>query len=283
MNTTHTNTLARHPLRSFFVLAFALSWLIEVPLALEARGLLNAHLPFGLHYLAGFGPLLAAALVSYAASGRIELKRLFERLVKWRVGIGWWLVALSPLIALVVISMAMRLAHGEILGIAQLGQIDHFPALGVMALPFWIATFGVGEETGWRGFALPRLQARHNALAATGIIWALWALWHTPLFFYMYPVSVLPGLIIGLLAGAIIFTWIFNSTGGSVLMTILWHGLFNYATACTACKTSVPAAVLSTVVMIWAGIIVLLFRPANLAHVEKIATVDMVPAKLEAH
>ena len=64
-------------------------------------------------------------------------------------------------------------------------------------------TFGLGEETGWRGFALPRLQRGHSALSATLILWALWALWHLPLFFYSYDLSVVPGLTIGLLAGAV--------------------------------------------------------------------------------
>lgn len=274
MNSTPHKWFARHPLSSFFVLAFALAWLIEVPLALQARGILNAHLPFGLHYLAGFGPLLAAAVVSYGASGRIGLQRLLGRLLKWRVGWGWWLVALSPLIVLVLISLALRLAHAATLSIDLLGQIDRFPALGIAALPFWIATFGLGEETGWRGFALPRLQRGRSALTATLILWSLWALWHTPLFFYMYPTSVLPGLVIGLLAGAIVFTWIFNSTGGSVLMTIIWHGLFNYTTACSACKTSVSAAAISTLVMIWAVIIILVFKPAQLARAGKTVTVD---------
>ncbi|MGA9532657.1 MAG: hypothetical protein WBR18_08085, partial [Anaerolineales bacterium] len=95
-------------------------------------------------------------------------------------------------------------------------------------------------------------------------------LWHTPLFFYMYPASVLPGLIIGLLAGAIVFTWIFNSTGGSVLMTIVWHGLFNYTTACTACKTSPTAAIISTLVMVWAVVVIVVFKPANMSRRQKV-------------
>lgn len=269
MNSTQSNLFSRNPITSFFVLAFALSWIIEVPLALQAHGVLGAHLSFALHYLSGFGPLLAAMVVSFAVSGRKGLDDIFACVAKWRVGAGWWLVAISPLIALVFISIAVRLAQGDTISIAQLGEIERFPPLGIASLPFWIATFGLGEEIGWRGFALPRLQRGRSALTATLILWGLWAFWHTPLFFYMYPLSVLPGLILGLLAGAIVFTWIFNSTGGSVLMTIVWHGLFNYATACNACKTSLTAAVISALVMIWAVVVIFVFKPTNLARASR--------------
>jgi membrane protease YdiL (CAAX protease family) len=133
----------------------------------------------------------------------------------------------------------------------------------------WILTFGIGEETGWRGFALPRLQNGRSAFSATLLLWVFWALWHLPLFFYSYDRSIIPGMLFGLLAGAITFTWLYNSTGGSVLMTAIWHGLFNYTTACTSCKTGLIAAVISTVVMVWAVVVVIWFKPADLAHARK--------------
>lgn len=103
-----------------------------------------------------------------------------------------------------------------------------YAALGLAALPLWILTFGIGEETGWRGFALPRLQRGRSALSATIILWVFWALWHLPLFFYSYEASILPGFLIGLLAGAITLTWLYNSTSGTILLVALWHGTFNF-------------------------------------------------------
>ena len=139
-----------------------------------------------------------------------------------------------------------------------------------MALPLWVLTFGIGEETGWRGFALPRLQESHSPLGATIILWVFWALWHLPLFFYSYEVSILPGFLIGLLAGAINFTWLYNSTDGSILLVALWHGTFNFTTACSSCKTGLSAAVISTLVMVWAVAIVLFYRsrafPRTIPH-----------------
>jgi membrane protease YdiL (CAAX protease family) len=140
------------------------------------------------------------------------------------------------------------------------------PNLGIGALFFWILTFGLGEETGWRGFALPRLQRGRSAFSATVILWALWVLWHLPLFFYSYDLAVVPGLLFGLLAGAVTLTWLYNSTGGSILVVAVWHGAFNFTTGCTVCKTSVTAAILSALVMIWAVLVMILFRPAMLSR-----------------
>lgn len=256
----------RHPLAAYFALAYLLSWAVQVPLALQAQGILKTNIPFRLHYLSGYGPLLAALILTWRISGKQGIRELLGRIGKWRVRPIWWLVAFSPLIALLVISSAMFLVRANGLGVDDLGRIDHFPALGLAMPVFWIVTFGLGEETGWRGFALPRLQRGRSALAATLVLWALWAGWHLPLFFYMYTFNMLPGFLIALLAGTITFTWIYNSTGGSVLMTILWHGLYNYATACTVCKTGVSAALISTLVMIWAVLIVAIFKPATLSN-----------------
>jgi hypothetical protein len=98
----------------------------------------------------------------------------------------------------------------------------------------------------------------------------------------MYTPAILPGFLIGLLAGTITFTWIFNSTGGSVLMTILWHGTYNYATACTLCKTGANAAVVSTLVMVWAVLIVILYAPTKLSSSTKIISPE-APDKLSSH
>ena len=140
--------------------------------------------------------------------------------------------------------------------------------MGIGALLVWFLTFGPGEETGWRGFALPRLQKGRSALAATVVLWVFWALWHLPLFFYLYDVTVIVGLFLGLLAGAITFTWLYNSTGGSILMTAGWHGAFDFVTGCITCKAGIAAAILSTCVMIWAVVVVVWFKPAVVSRAD---------------
>lgn len=267
--TSILNWIRRYPLPTFFILAYALSWMIEIPLALQTRGIVREVFPFSIHYLAGYGPLLSALIVTGISGGSEGLRELWERISRWRVKPGWWLVAVSPLGIYLLASAALWLIQGQRMNIITMGQVDYLPPLGLTAIPLWILTFGIGEETGWRGFALPRLQKGRNALSATFLLWVFWALWHLPLFFYSYDPSIIPGMLIGLLAGAIIFTWLYNSTGGSVLMTAVWHGLFNYTTACTSCKTGLIAAVISTVVMAWAVVVVVWFQPAEFVHARK--------------
>ena len=149
-----------------------------------------------------------------------------------------------------------------------LGQVNFLPNLGVGALLLWIFTFGFGEEIGWRGYALPRLQKDRSALSATLILAVFWALWHLPQFFYLFDTAILVGWFFGLTAGAIVFTWLYNSAEGSILMVALWHGAFNFITASKAGE-GVLAAVLSTLVMVWAVAVIIWLKPTNLSHVEK--------------
>jgi membrane protease YdiL (CAAX protease family) len=269
MTVYRSNPANRHSLLLFFVLAYAFSWAVEIPLALRAQGLLAAHIPWSLHYLSAYGPMLAAIVVTALTGGQEGLRDLFGRMLKWRVRPVWWLVALAPLTLYVLVAIVLRFVPGQGASLAGLGQIDFLPNLGAGALLVWFLTFGLGEETGWRGFALPRLQRGRNALWATVILWVLWTLWHLPLFFYLYDVTVVAGLVVGLLAGAIVFTWLYNSSGGSILMTAVWHAAFNFATGCIACKAGTAAAVLSTLVMVWAVVVVIWSKPATLSVIDK--------------
>lgn len=262
--------LGRNSLTEFFFLAYILSWAVEIPLALQANHLIQTSLPFSLHYLAGYGPLLAALIVTGLSQGSGGLKDIFTRMFDWRVKPEWWLVAVSPLLLLGLAVIILRLTGGPEFSLSLLGQVDFLPEIGPLgALFLWILTFGLGEETGWRGFALPRLQKRNSALGATLILCIFWAGWHLPAFFYLYDPKFLPGWLLGMLAGAIFFTWLYNSTGGSILIVSLFHGIFNFTTGCTACKSGLVAPVISAVVMLWAVVVVIIFKPRNLSRAEK--------------
>lgn len=263
------NWITQHELLIFILGAYTLSWLVEIPLALQYRGVVSWDLPFALHYLASFGPLLSALLVTGISRGKPGLRALWQDMTRWRIKWIWWLAALSPLVMYLLAALIQTVLGMPVTSPADLGQVDFLPALGLLVLPLWIFTFGFGEETGWRGFALPRLQKGRSALLATVILWFVWALWHLPLFFYSYQLSILPGFALGLLAGSLIFTWLYNSSGGSVLLTACWHGLFNVTTACIPCKTGFTAAFISTLVMVGAVVVILVYKPAKLSRSEK--------------
>jgi uncharacterized protein len=120
------------------------------------------------------------------------------------------------------------------------------------------------------GVVMPSLDysKKMNALFATIVLGLLWALWHLPSFFYVLDPNIAVGWFLGLLCGAIFFTWLYNSTNGSLLAVALWHGTFNFITASKAGE-GMGAAILSTLVMAWAILIIFIYKPANLSKLEK--------------
>jgi uncharacterized protein len=256
----------------YISIAYIISWCIEIPLALRAQGLLSLNVPFSLHYLAAFGPFIAGLVATWKEDGVGGVRELGGRMIRWRVAPIWWIVAVSPVLILFTLSGATRIIQGTWLDVTMLGRVDFLPDLGGGALLLWLATYGFGEEVGWRGYLLPRLQRDRSAWRATLVLWVIWAIWHVPSFFYLHTVSgpgTLIGFLLGVFAGAVFLTWLYNSSGGSIVIVAVWHGLFDYVTACTECKSGLIAAVLSTVVMIWAALIIPVFKLPNLSRQPK--------------
>jgi membrane protease YdiL (CAAX protease family) len=167
--------------------------------------------------------------------GRRGVRELLRRGLVWRVGVAWWCVAL--LLGGIIAAGALLLAQGMAgvsVGWSGLGPV--WNVLPIMVVLIVLA--GLGEEFGWRGFLLPRLQLRHTALVSSLIVGAYHSLWHLPLFFLdgvdqqemaesMGLFAAFLGYSVLVIALAVLFTWIFNNTGGSVLMVAVCHGALN--------------------------------------------------------
>lgn len=262
----------RRMIFAYVVIAFTISWAVEIPLALVALGILSWDIPFGIHYFAAFGPGIAGIILSWLEHGNSGPVDILARCRRWRVGGVWWIVAVSPLLAFLVAAVVISVVRGELFNTSILNHFDFLPDIGVAIVLVWLTTYGFGEEIGWRGYLLPRLQRYRSSWSATLILWIIWAIWHVPSFFYLHTVSgvgTLLGFLVGMLAGAIFLTWLYNSSGGSILLVAVWHGLFDYVSACTECKSGVIAASVSTVVMVWAIVLVLLYTRKNLSTGQK--------------
>ncbi|MGD8276845.1 MAG: CPBP family intramembrane metalloprotease, partial [Gemmatimonadota bacterium] len=175
-----------------------------------------------------FGPSLAAILVEWRGRGRLAVDRLLRPLGHWRVPPMWYGVALFATAALFVISLA---ATG-FLGGVPLPPILPAELNRLPADAFAILMLGgpLGEEIGWRGWALPRLARRHGPLAASLAVGVLWAIWHVPLF--LAPggqpgAPPLPVFVVILLAHSVLFGWLWFRTGGSLLIALLYHTSIN--------------------------------------------------------
>jgi membrane protease YdiL (CAAX protease family) len=228
--------ICRYPLATFFALSYGISWLLWAPLWLPALGIDKLPvLPFQ-HALGASGPIGAAFLVSALEGGLAGPRDLMRRMILWRGRLCWVAVALLlPFVLLVLAVMVESGLNDASVPWTRIGASREFPqfsALGFLA--YNILSFGFGEEVGWRGFGLPRLQSRHTALVATLLLTVGWALWHLPLFFYRpgytsMGAAGIAGWFFSLLTGAVLLTWLYNESRGSVLVVALFHAAIDVA------------------------------------------------------
>src|SRR5215203_3623504 len=226
--------LIRHPLVSFFALAYALTWLAWSPWYLSEDGI--GLLPYDGESISDYlntvalilGPTLSAFIMTSVTGGRDGVRRLLRRIVLWRVGFRWYLFVLLGIPAIVVLS---TVAMPGALASFQAAALPSTLLLYVVAGLFFLFAGGpVFEEIGWRGFALPRLQRLYGPLVGSLVLGVLWALWHLPLF--LIPSWDTPHgnyldvalFVIWAVSTTIVLTWVFNNTKGSVLLAILAHG-----------------------------------------------------------
>ncbi|HSL30797.1 MAG TPA: type II CAAX endopeptidase family protein [Anaerolineales bacterium] len=232
---TKDSFVQKYPLGAFFLLAFGLTWIFMIADALGSHGILPFRMPLPLMIVMGYMPTLAAVIVIRQRNGKDGVRDLFRKLLIGRVGLGWYLLVLFGLTGVYVTTI---LLHNLIPGSAMVPILsDKLPPLspGQLALfiipMFLVITLVNGEELGWRGFALPRLQAKYNALTSSLILGVIWTLFHLPLFFTVTGSSQsdwpFASFLISTIAMSVLYTWIFNNTRGSVLLAYLLHGAAN--------------------------------------------------------
>jgi membrane protease YdiL (CAAX protease family) len=207
-----TSFIKRHPQVTFWSIAittfFVSAFLSDV----------------GLWGLLIYGTFLGAVLVTGVVDGRRGLKIYFGRIVRWRVGLKWYAVALFLPLVLNLVAFGINIASG-----AALPTTPQWPAWTViLGAFFWpgLLAIALTEEPSFTGFALPRFMAVRSVLAATLIVGALRTLWHLPFFIAFLSEGNFAGIlnqILMVMSGAVFFTWLFNKTNGSVLIPMLLH------------------------------------------------------------
>jgi CAAX protease family protein len=209
-----------------FVFTWGYFWLVLAPLKLSRTA----------YVLGGFGPAAAAFIVLACTSGMRGVVALLRSIVRWRVGLRWYVLLLVGLpvlnlLAFLVIPGNFSDFHApdsQFL-LLYLKEIAFSVTLGVA--PLW-------EEVGWRGFALPRLQRLYGPVVGTVILGLLWGVWHLPFFFGPFAQTrpgasfvsrsvALVGFTIGLAGLSIIVTWVLNHCASSTLIAILAHAAFD--------------------------------------------------------
>jgi len=217
----------------FFLITFAITWscwglVVAVPVPAQS--------PFrGVLVLVGvFTPALTALLLTARARGGAGIRSLLGRVLHWQVAARWYVFAITYIVFIkLFVALVCRLVTGA---------WPRFGTTPLYIIPFAIllsTPFQSGEEIGWRGYALPRLAARFGLASASILLGGVWALWHLPLFFvaeadtYHQPFFV---YLLQVTALSVTFAWLWQRTGGSLLLTMLMHAAVNNS------KDIVPSA-----------------------------------------
>lgn len=256
----------------YFTLAYLISWIIWLPLIAPKFGIDTLPvIPNYHHYLGSFGPMMAAFIVKYIYGGWKAVKDLLKKLLLWNVHWSWYLVVLIiPVVLVIAAGYADQFINQQPFTMNGFSTNNEFPQFGPIGyFLFNFFTFGIGEETGWRGFALPVLQSRYSALAATLILAVGWACWHIPAFVYrpLYSQMDVPGIagfFVSMVMGAIVLTWIFNSSKGSLIFVAIFHAMVELMFM-SENITLEMSSYLGATIMIAVILIIVITKPANLS------------------
>ena len=224
------HALHSHPLASYFIIAYAITWGLSIPTTLGAWGLMPGD--WTIFFIIGtFGPFIASFIMTYITQGRKGVSRLQGSIKNWHVGGRWLLFAFAALPALImlgIISMPGSLAGYQ--GLSPMVLVSY----PVTLVAIWFGGGGLDEEAGWRGFALPRLQSRYGPLTAALYLGVAHCFWHGEQFLTpaqgggpgtgLTPFLVnLPIFLVMVLAITVILNFLFNRTRGSVFTAISAH------------------------------------------------------------
>ena len=266
--------IQKNTLVAYYLLAVAITTVAVLPIIFSMQGIIPQKVSQEWHPLGALGPILAACLVAYFTRGKSGLSDYIESLRNAQFSLKLFLFSICPLLVYPILAVVIPLFS------EQTGQsFTQFSSVWWISLLISSLAYGIGEEAGWRGFALPRLQARMNAWWSIFILTVFHALWHIPFFFYRLQfdgIGATVGFFIGMLAGGIFMTYLYNESGGKTLLPIIFHTAINVNSQLSFATRPGIAYATSTILMIAAVIVVIVFRPTNLAAQPRFAVDDSV-------
>ncbi len=270
------NFLKRHSLIVGLALMFLYTWTID----LSNSGVLPFKVPFFVYITLGWGFIFVSLLMTGSTLGKDAVIELLKRFLLWRVNWRWYLAAILLLPALQIASILLTLwltrvpvdfSHPMIREVVPLDA-------PLLALVFPWLVFEIltnGEEWGWRGYVLPRLQAKYSALTASLIVGVIWGVWHLPKFLG----AGLSGersflwFVIAHVALSVFYTWLYNNTRGSLLLVTLFHASGNTAGMFLPVSFAAVGGIMSNLLIVLyiiaAVVVTVAAGPANLSRTEE--------------
>jgi membrane protease YdiL (CAAX protease family) len=226
--------IRHHPLISFFSMAYGFSWILSIPFILSEWGILHGNYQI-IFVLKSFGPFLAAYIITGILEGKEGILRLRQRIIQKQAGWQWYL--------LILLGIPLLIMAGVIIQPGAMASFQGFKPILLASYPltFIAVLFAggpLGEEPGWRGFALPRLQHNNGPFRGTLLLGFLWTCWHLPDFLisaqgggpgtgFVNSLINFPIFLVLIISIAIILTWIFNLTRESIFIALLAHASVN--------------------------------------------------------
>lgn len=261
-------------LLTYFGFAYIISWIIWLPLYGHILGLTNLPSLTFQHALGALGPLIASFITTFIFLKKEGLKVLLKKCFQVKPIIYLTIALLSPFLLAIIAIVINHFITKTPISLTGLLTTKEFPNFNLITLLMYnLVFFGFGEEVGWRGFALPQLQNKMNALTASIVLTLFWAFWHLPLFFYrpgytsMDSVAII-GWILSLLTGSILLTWLFNSTKGSILICAIFHSTIDIAfTADFTDKNIINY--MGFLITVWGIGLIIIFKPKTLAKTSR--------------
>lgn len=280
MNKT-TAFLKRHSLAIGILLMFALTW----PVDLANSGVLPFQVPFIIYIFVGYGFVVASLIMTGLTLGKEGVVALLKRFLIWRVGWKWYLVAFLLYPSIMASAVLLNVAWTRTaLDFSQVFAHKIFgPSANLLVFFFPFFLFDAianGEEIGWRGYVLPRLQAKHSALVSSLIVGVIWGFWHYPKFLAPGNNSSFALFMLKVMADAILYTWLFNNTKGSLLLATLFHASGNTAgvflpIANTVTGNNIGTMIFQVLLQIMVAVVVLrIAGPERLSRTESVQVQD---------
>jgi CAAX protease family protein len=275
----------RHPLAAFLVLTYGLTWALWIPLDIFRDAVEGPYTSLAL-VIGSNIPSAVAIGLTLVGFGWGATRKLLGRLLIWRISWRWYLVLLAPTALVIGTITLVAVTRGGPTAALAMPLLNAIFFVAFMTFPGSAA----GEEIGWRGYALPRVQSRRTALTASLVVGVLHGLWHLPLWLRgdvdhrPQRLSRLPHP--GDRVGRDLHFWLYNSTKGSLLLVVLFHTATNAPLTLVLLPLGIenwvlPFWLMAAFTVVAALVVVVVFGPRNLSRHPR-QTQPVTPAEATA-